>query len=173
MKNALDIGVVEGSVHTEDLICEPFMDDEVLLVVGRPHPFFHAPMLEAARLSYQDILLREKGSGTRELFESMMAAHSIPFQQRLESASSDGIVAAAQKGFGIGVISGLLVKDEIKAGTLKALRIKDLCFVRKFSLVFHKNKYLSRPMRDFVSLCKKKRALGLNGDKPKKLEKCK
>lgn len=54
---------------------------------------------------------------------------------------------------GVSVLSRRLVREEIETGRLVELTIPGLEFKRHFRLVHHKNKYLTRPMQDLISIC--------------------
>lgn len=153
MKNALDLGVVEGAIHMPDLVCKSFMQDDVVLVCGKAHPLYHKVNIDPQDLQNQEFVLREVGSGTRELFESVMTANNIEWRQKWESADSGGIVSASANGFGIGVISKLLVQLPVIEGSLRILNVKDIRFLRNFSVIHHKNKYLSGPLKGFMNFC--------------------
>jgi DNA-binding transcriptional LysR family regulator len=155
MKNAIDISVVEGAIHTPDLVCKSFMQDEVVLVCGKGHPLYDKPQIDRQELKNEEFILREEGSGTRELFESVMTANDIEWRRKWECADSGGIISAAINSFGIGVISKLLVQPPVREGSLRILQVKDTRFVRNFSIVYHKNKYLSKPLRAFIAICER------------------
>lgn len=65
--------LVEGIVHTTDIIANPFGDDNLVLVCGRKHKLYGIKSISLDELSGLRFIVREKGSGTRELFENMMA----------------------------------------------------------------------------------------------------
>jgi len=152
-KNAIDFGVVEGVVHTPDIVSTAFMDDELVLVCGRSHPLYKAKSISPFDLSKLNFIVREQGSGTRELFESIMATNDIKWQLVWECNGSDGIKSAAINGIGVAVISQRLVENEVKAEELCTIKVDDLDFKRKFSIIYHKNKYLTEAMKAFFDLC--------------------
>ncbi|MHB1253393.1 MAG: LysR family transcriptional regulator [Candidatus Humimicrobiaceae bacterium] len=152
-KNAIDFGVVEGIVHTPDIVSTAFMDDELVLVCGRSHPLHKAKSISLFDLSKFDFIVREQGSGTRELFESVMAANDMKWRLAWECNGSDGIKSAAINGIGVAVISKRLVEDEVKAEALCIIKVDDLDYKRKFSIIYHKNKYLTEAMKAFFDLC--------------------
>jgi DNA-binding transcriptional LysR family regulator len=152
-KNAIDFGVVEGVVHSPDIVATAFMEDELALVCGRNHPLYKAKNIAPFELSKLNFIVREQGSGTRELFESIMATHDIKWQLMWECTGSDSIKNAAINGIGIAVISQRLVENELKAADLWAIKVNNLDFKRKFSVIYHKNKYLTAATKTFFDLC--------------------
>lgn len=153
IQNAIDFGVIEGIVHTPDIVSNSFMDDELVLVCGRSHPLFEAESISPFDLGKLNFIVREQGSGTRELFENIMAANDIKWHLAWECNGSDSLKTAAVNGIGVAVVSKLLVEDEVKAGTLSIIKPAGLDFKRKFSIIYHKNKYLTDAMKAFFDLC--------------------
>ncbi|WP_296914173.1 LysR substrate-binding domain-containing protein, partial [uncultured Megasphaera sp.] len=67
--------------------------------------------------------------------------------------NSEAIKKAVMANLGVSVLSRRLVREEIETGRLIELTIPGLEFKRHFRLVHHKNKYLTRPMQDLISIC--------------------
>ena len=158
MRNEIDFALVEGIVHNRNIISEPFMDDELALVCGRSHALYGARRTTLEELLRHDFVVREQGSGTRELFESAMVSKNAAWNISWECSGSDGIKSAAAGGLGIGVISKRLVEKEIQDGSLSIVRVPGLDLKRKFSIAYHKNKYITDTMKLFFSLVNKENA---------------
>jgi len=152
-KNIVDFGVVEGTVHSADIISTAFMDDELVLICGKSHPRYKLQSISRLELAKLDFIVREQGSGTRELFENVMAANDINWRPIWECNGSDGIKSAAMEGIGVAVISKRLVELEVKRNELSIIKVDGLNFKRKFSIIYHKNKYLTESMKAFFELC--------------------
>ena len=155
IKNSVELAIVEGAVHSPDIVSEPFENDELVLVCGKGHPLYVANSLVPAALADIDFIVREKGSGTRELFDNTMSANEIKWQPSWECNGSDILKSAALSGLGVAVISKRLVKQELKNKALHVLEIKGITLRRKFSIIYHKNKYMTESMKAFITLCKK------------------
>lgn len=151
--NIIDFAVVEGAVHSQDIISNEFMNDELVLVCGRSHRLYMSKNISPLELEKLDFIVREPGSGTRELFESVMAANDINWQLIWECNGSDGIKSAVKNGIGVTVISKRLVEYEVEAKELYIVKVEGLDFKRKFSIIYHKNKYITESMRAFFNLC--------------------
>ena len=57
-------------------------------------------------------------------------------------------------GLGISILPYFLVRQDIREGELAEFRIKDLALNRKYSVIYHKNKFLPRSARTLMELCK-------------------
>ncbi len=152
--NEVDFGLIEGVVHSEHMVCEEFARDALVLVCGQNHPLAQTPQVQAHQLKGCDFLLRQKGSGTRELFDSTMLLHGVEITPVWESVSTQAIVEAVCRGLGISVLPYRWVQQDLREGRLHRLKIEGVRFEREFTLIYHKNKFLSQATQDFLALCR-------------------
>ena len=148
LESRLDLALVEGEVTSPDLIVHPVMEDELVLICGPCHPFSRRQSVALSELSGQDFVLREPGSGTREQFEILLAQAGIPVRQKWVCHSFDSILAAVSQGQGLSVVSRRLAEQSAKE--LHILPVEDVKLHRTFNLIYHKNKFLSEPLRAFL-----------------------
>ncbi|MCI8869471.1 MAG: LysR family transcriptional regulator [Lawsonibacter sp.] len=150
LSNRLDAAVVEGIIHHPYLKVFPTIPDCLVLVCGRGHPFAARARIAPEELSGQPFLLREVGSGTRLLFENFMRERKYPLNVQWECSNPDTIKNAVMDGFGLSVISIRLVEEELRRGDLKLVDVEGCRWERQFSLVYHKNKFLTPQLRDLI-----------------------
>ncbi len=155
LQDRLDIGVVEGEVISADLEQTAFMEDELVVICSPRHPFYGRHFIEPAELEGEKFIIREEGSGTRKTFENSMAAHRLSYKPVWICNNADTIKAAVAEGLGISVISQRAVEAEVQAGLLWKAAVRNMEFKRRFQIVYHKNKYLSPAMKDFIRHCLK------------------
>lgn len=148
-----DIGLVEGETTSQDILSTPFIDDELVLVCGKNHRFAALPDIQPYELEKENFIIRELGSGTRKTFENVMTAHKLTWKVTWTCNNADTIKAAVIEGLGVSVISKRAVAKEVDSGELFIKAIDGIKFDRKFKIVYHKNKYLAIPMRNFIDLC--------------------
>lgn len=153
LKSELDFAIVEGEVQSMDIRSIPFMEDHLVLVCGRTHPLYSAGKLQLSDFAEWGFIVRETGSGTRERFESAATAEGVKWKMAWESNASDAIVNATVHGLGIGVVSTRLVTGQLESGLLQEIETTGLDLSRNFSIIHHKNKYLTDSMKQFFSLC--------------------
>jgi len=153
LKSILDVGIVEGEIKSGDIITIPIIPDELVLVCSNTHEFSELDEIEIEQLQDKDFILREKGSGTRELFEKSLEKAGVSINEKWVCNNSEAIKNAVINGHGLTVISRMLVERELESKKLHALEIKGVKFSRTFKLVYHKNKYLSDNLKSFISAC--------------------
>ena len=150
LKGQLDIALVEGEVQSPDLTAEPVIQDYLVPVCCREHPFARRDSVSLEELAGQPLILREQGSGTRALFENYMAQRGYSLDIRWECTNAGTIKTAVLDNQGISVLSVRLVEEEIRSGKICVIPVRDGVWSRSFSLVRHRHKFLSEEMRGFI-----------------------
>ncbi len=149
----LDIGLVEGKIHSQGIKSQPFMEDELVLVTDVSHPLTKKTKVELADLENMEFIVREEGSGTRELFESVMASIGVNWQIAGVYNNAETIKKFIEAGLGISVMSRLAVEKEVQRNELAIVEIEGVPFKRQFSIVHHKNKFIAPVLADFIQMC--------------------
>lgn len=153
--NKLDFALIEGITHSENIISENFMEDELVLVCGAIHPLAQVSEISLDDLSEQTLILREKGSGTREILDSMFLMHGITITPAWESISTEAIISAVSSGVGVSVLPYKLVKRDLDENRLVKVKITNVEFKRRFHIIYHKDKNLSNSALAFIDMCRK------------------
>lgn len=152
LRSELDAAVVEGKVESKDLRMRVVMQDPlVLLTSPRHNPFEKKTTIYRQDLAEIPFVMREQGSGTRALFEQKM--EEIPICEQWTCNNNAAVLDAAERGFGCAVISRRLAMPRILRGALVEVPVADMTFERSYSLVWHKNKYISDSLQLFLDLC--------------------
>ncbi len=149
----VDIGLVEGKIHSPGLVYVPFMEDELVLVSSASHPLAKKGRVNGSELDNQGFIIREEGSGTRELFESVMASNGIHWQVSGVYNNAEAIKNTVSTGLAISVMSRMAVQKEVTRNELAIVKIEGINFKRQFVITYHKNKYLSPALQQLIRLC--------------------
>jgi LysR family transcriptional regulator, transcriptional activator of the cysJI operon len=153
----LDIGLVEGKIQSQGILGEAFMNDELVLVCGSSHLFARKQRINSSELENLDFVIREEGSGTRELFESVMNSKGVGWQTYGVYNNAETIKMTVAAGQALSVMSRMTVQKEVKGHELVIVEIDDMVFTRQFNIVYHKNKYISSIFQKFIQLCKEQK----------------
>lgn len=148
-----DLGFVEGEVEEPALVRLPVPGDRLVLVVGRDHAAARRPSLAAGELGDLEWVLRERGSGTRQVFETALRGYGIDpdgLRVALEMPSNEAVRSAVEAGAGATVISHLVVAPGLEAGTLVRC---DLAFpARRFFAVRHRDRRSGKAEEALIEL---------------------
>lgn len=150
----LDVAVVEGRIRHPDLVSIPLVHDMLVLACCRRHPFAGRASLPVQELEGQDFVMRESGSGTRELFEDFLSRHRLSIQTVFEESSPDAIRNVIKINNCLGVVSIRLLEEDIRRKEIYVFTSPHQEWNRLFSFVYHKDKYLSSPLLKLQEIIK-------------------
>ena len=149
----LDLGLIEGDCNHPDIEVQPWIADELVVFSAPSHPLASQRKVSLEQLLQEDWILREKGSGTRETFDRAFHSHHSELKIRLELEHTEAIKRAVESGLGIGCISRLALKDAFRRGSLVPISTPNLNLSRFFYFLWHKQKYQTTGIREFLDLC--------------------
>lgn len=153
----VDVGLVEGLVEADDLDLQPFQMDELVLITAPS--FKHPSLSKTDGTANHDVLLdtplilREKGSGTRQVLEERLRQQSKAHSQLhpfLELGSTEAVKGAVAEDLGISVVSASAIEKELALHQLCAYSLNDLDLKRYYYTVTLKGRVLPRPVDAFI-----------------------
>ena len=147
-RGSADLGFVEGEVDDPSLAIRKMEGDSLAVVVGASHPWIGKARITPKLLAETCWILRERGSGTRSMFEAALKKSGIKLSDldiRLELPSNEAVRIAVESGECATAISDLVVVQSLAAGTLHRVKI-DLP-KRWFFALRHKERYASQAER--------------------------
>lgn len=150
----LDLGLIEGDCQHPDIEVQPWVEDELVVFCAPQHPFARSGQASLEELTREAWVLREQGSGTRLTFDQAMRHHATPLNIRLELEHTEAIKRAVESGLGISCISRLALRDAFRRGSLVAVETPQLDLTRQFYFIWHRMKYQTAAMREFLELCR-------------------
>ncbi|WXL27231.1 LysR family transcriptional regulator [Ectopseudomonas mendocina] len=150
----LDLGMIEGDCQHPDIDVHPWVEDELVVFCAPQHPLAKRGVATLDELSREAWILREQGSGTRLTFDQAMRHHPQSLNIRLELEHTEAIKRAVESGLGISCISRLALRDAFRRGSLVPLESPELDLRRQFYFIWHKRKYQTAAMREFIEMCR-------------------
>jgi DNA-binding transcriptional LysR family regulator len=153
-ENHLDIAFVEGPVHSDEIEVQEFYEDQLSFITSKDHPWTKKKKITKDEIIKEKIIMREKGSGTREVFVEALERNSIAYNIFMELGHTEAIKKVVEAGLGISCISKRCIRDELSYGKLSEVKIDGLSINRSLSFIHHKDKYLSNLINVFVDFAK-------------------
>jgi DNA-binding transcriptional LysR family regulator len=156
----IDMGMIEGPCDQAEVIVEPWIQDELVVVCAPNHPIFLTvptknSVIGVEALSEARWLLREIGSGTRETVEHALIPHLHALREAGEFSNTEAIKHASAAGLGLACLSRLAVHDMIVAGQLVELSTALPQLHRHFYLIHNRRKILSSRLQHFIEYCRR------------------
>ena len=153
LRNSIDIALMEGIPSSDALKSEDYMDD-YLVPVASPEVAEDGAVLTIEEFRKKRFILREKGSGTRTIFDRGTEAEGFTITPEWESASTAAIIEAVKMNLGISVLPYRLVKEAHESKSISVFSVANMDFRRRFRIVYRKDREISRNMMDFIKMVK-------------------
>jgi DNA-binding transcriptional LysR family regulator len=119
----IDVGFVEGPPHDERILATRWCEEPLQAVVAAGSPLGSSRRASVKQLAAQRWLVREPGSGTREVAQALLDARGIAMAQTLQIGSNEAIARAVAGGDGVAILPAAVVADLIAVGRLRALAL--------------------------------------------------
>lgn len=152
--NKLDFALIEGISHNPAMHTEEYMEDRLSIIASPKEGYQQGQRLTMEEFKQQRFLLREHGSGTREVFESAMATAGISVTPIWEATSTTALVNAVINGLGIAVLPYRMIQGVVRQGLAVTIHVDGMDFRRSFYIIHHKDKYLTPAAKAFLDLCR-------------------
>jgi LysR family transcriptional regulator, transcriptional activator of the cysJI operon len=152
LSDALDIAIIEGELSSDKLNTQTIVEDELLFVCARNHEKARYKVLTPETLINENFIMREQGSGTRALIESVLSFHKIPYTISGVVNSTEAIKLAVKNNLGVSLLSKRSTVEELRRKELSAVPLKKISFIRNFKLTYHKNKFITPSLATFIRL---------------------
>lgn len=151
-----DLGFVEGLRVPGGLDSVVVGRDRLVVVAAPSHPWARRRSpVGPAELAAAPLVLRERGSGTRQVLDAALGAYGGPAAPLLELASTTALKAAVLSGAGPSVLSELAVGEEVAARRLTEIPVEGIQLGRELRAVWPAGHRPSGPARDLLSLTRR------------------
>jgi DNA-binding transcriptional LysR family regulator len=134
LQDQVSIALIEGPPIEQGVTIEPFLEDELVLIVP---PDFESDRISRYQLAASNLLVREQGSGSRRVVESALEKAGIAMksiENVMDLDSTEAIKSAVEAGLGIGFASRWAIPKELELHALKIAAVDGLKIRRHFSL---------------------------------------
>ena len=148
----VDIGLIEGPSHMTELVTEPWLEDELVVFAPPDAPLLQQPVT-LDTLAKQPWILREKGSGTREIVDYLLLSHLPQFHLGMELGNSEAIKHAVRHGLGISCLSRRVIAEQLESGSLVEVPVPLPRLVRTLYRIHHRQKHISNALLRFLKYC--------------------
>jgi DNA-binding transcriptional LysR family regulator len=135
LEEKASVGLIEGPPRNPGVRTEPFMRDELVLIIPRD---FESDHVSRDQLLASTLLMREQGSGSRSVVEAALVKAGVKLKSLrnvMDLDSTEAIKSAVEAGLGIGFVSRWAISKELELGLLRVANFTGIRVVRPFSLI--------------------------------------
>lgn len=153
-----DLGFIGKRPLNRRVYAEALWPDKLILAVPASHPWAKRASVIPGELVSQPFIVREKGSGTRNIIETCLKSHGTLNLDDLnvvaELGSSEAVKEGIIAGLGLSIVSIHAVARELRQGILKGIPLKGCRIERSFYLIYRRQFDLMRHHQLFIDYLK-------------------
>ena len=119
-----ELGFVEAGIHSEQLTSTTVARDQIIVVTAPGHQLLERKPITPRDLMEVEWVLRERGSGTRSVFEDALVEFGLKAPElriAVELPSNEAVRSAAEAGLGAAVISASIAAPSLEDGLLQQI----------------------------------------------------
>ena len=138
LEDDANLGVVSREVSEESLEHQEFFEDHIILIAAADHPWAQLPYIEPSDMLDEPFIMRERGSGTRQVLLDMLNRHDISIDDLdvyLEVGNAEAIVETVAAGFGVSFVSRLAAVCALEQDKIVEVPVVDLDLRRKIFMI--------------------------------------
>ncbi len=159
LNDQAEMGFIGKEPANKKLIGMRLWKDTLVVAVPVSHPLARQKSLRLAELTKVPFVIRERGSGTRDLIEACLqkqpGMNLSFFNVTCEMGSSEAVKEAILAGLGVSILSSLAMRREMSQGLLAALTVSNYPMERYFYLIYKKQFPLMTYHKNFVDFVKR------------------
>ena len=161
IKREIDIAVVGGEVADDlkkNLTIQPFLYDELSLIISKSHPFAKKKKINKEDLYCLDFITLNSNSTIKKFIDNILIQNQIETKQLktiLQLNSIEGIKTAVSLGLGAAFVSSSAIEKEIQLETIATIKIENITINRKLSIISNPACYKSKAFEFFLNELKR------------------
>jgi DNA-binding transcriptional LysR family regulator len=155
LSHEVELGFVGPPVEPAELEMEEYLLDELVLIMAPTHRLAQEESVGVAELVEEVFILREQGSGTREIMEEELGRVRVSLKKAMELGSTEAIKQAVAANLGVSIVSKFAISLEILQGRLAVARLPELNLRRQLFVIHHGGRTLSPAAQEFCSLLRR------------------
>ncbi|MGE3804615.1 MAG: LysR family transcriptional regulator [Gemmataceae bacterium] len=168
LDGAADIGLVSFPRKNRILEVIPWRDEEMVLTCAPRHALAGERRLQPAKLQDQRFVAFDKDLTIRREIDRFLREHHVTVEVELEFDNIENIKKAVEIGAGVALLPAPTVQNEVEQGTLVAVPLADVRFVRPIGIIHHRQHKLSATVLLFMDLLRQAQAPDAsNGKRPR------
>lgn len=151
LKNGrIQLGFLGTKSQDPHLQVDSLLEDEIVLIA----PPDRQEINEWDNVPWNELILREQGSGTRAVIEKYLAERGVNVRPGLEIGSTQAIIRTVAASLGISFVPETAAQDQLRLGSIKRVDLKDGGIKRTIYMARLKNRYVSYAAREFIEMAK-------------------
>lgn len=141
LNDEADVGVMAKSTNDQRLFSSRIRVDELVLVTGAHDPLARKKRAKLSDLEGRDLIVRERGSITREVTQARLKTSNVAMGQIIEVATRESVNEAIAARLGVGIV---FASEAVNDPRLRTVKIKNVdVSVSEFIICRHERRHVA------------------------------
>lgn len=150
----IDVGVVTLPVKAPCLVTYPIFRDRLMWILGPQNPLTRYETVSVSEIAKQPLLVPKTGY-TRRLMDKLFRPYQSELHIQMELPSVGMIKSFVAAGLGVSLISASFARDQVLAGRVKLVDLKDEELWRELGVAYRHDRTLTRAANAFIGTVRK------------------
>ena len=150
LERRLDIALAEGPVEHPRIVARRWQSDELVVIAPPGHRLVSRRTVAVRELAAERFVVRERGSGTREVAERALSKHGVRPPAALQLGSTEAVKQAVAAGLGLAIVSRYTVEDQLELGRIALVRLRGVGLGRALTELRVQGRRPSAPAAAFL-----------------------
>jgi DNA-binding transcriptional LysR family regulator len=147
----LELGVISYAPDDERLTSRVIYRDHLAFVVSPQHRLSKRKQVSIADLGMEIFIAHNVVSPYRDVVEKAFEQMRVPLNRDVEMPTVETIRKLVQQNEGVAFLPRMCVEEELAAGALREVKVKELQVERKVHLVYPSHRTLSHAAQAFLA----------------------
>jgi DNA-binding transcriptional LysR family regulator len=150
----VELGVISFTPDDESLRAVAVTTDELVLVVAPKHAFAARSAISIKDLANETFIAHNAPSPYRLKVIEAFERHKTKLNITVELPSLEAIKRLVERGVGVALVPRLTANNEIAAGRLRAVQVREMKLERKLNIIYRRNSELSHAAKAFLKVAR-------------------
>jgi DNA-binding transcriptional LysR family regulator len=164
LESRVDVALVEGPVSHPQVDVHPWREDELVVISHPEHQLLSRIDVDVAMLVREQFIVREPGSGTREVSERALALHDARLTNTMRVGGTEAIKQAVAAGLGLAIVSRAAAADQLALGKIAVLSVNRLEMRRTLAQIKLRGRVTTAAARELEQLLAHEEMDATSGD---------
>jgi DNA-binding transcriptional LysR family regulator len=165
LEGTADFGLLSFPRKSRELSALPWRDEEMVLACSPEHPLARQKAIKPAQLEGLNYVAFDKGLVIRREVDRFLRDQDISVIVTLEFDNIENIKKAVQVSAGVALLPRPTLRAELEAGTLAAVPLAGVRFVRPLGIIQRRHSKLSSAALRFIDILRHQNELNGNGER--------
>jgi DNA-binding transcriptional LysR family regulator len=152
LNGTADLGLVSFPKGSKELTVLPWREEEMVVACAPGHALAGSRRVAPARLGSERFVAFDKGLAIRSKVDRFLRDHGVTVAVAAEFDNIETIKKGIEAGVGVGLLPEPMLRQEVQAGTLRAVRLDGCELIRPVGIIHRKQQPPGAAVRGFVDL---------------------